>query len=90
MARPPKPVFLERQSYRRRRLGDAAKLLPFLGLVMFLLPVLWSSGARTAGGIVYLFTVWAMLIGIVGFLSVHLAGSEPEKDLPSDEPEAEP
>ena len=38
MGRRPEPVFLERQSYRRRRLGDAAKFLPFVGLVLFLLP----------------------------------------------------
>lgn len=90
MPRTPKPIFLERQSYRRRRLGDAAKLLPFLGLVLFLLPVLWADEARTAGGMVYLFTVWALLIGIVAYLSAFLSGTEPEKDIPSDKPEAEP
>ena len=82
MAGPPEPVFLERHSYLRRRTGDAAKLLPVLGLVLFLLPVLWADEARTAGGIVYLFTVWALLIGVVAFLSRRLADmtTGPEDD----------
>ena len=77
MERSRDPVFLERQSYRRRRLGDAAKLLPILGAVLILMPVLWSDDARTAGGILYLFFVWALLIVVVAFLSRHLAGTEP-------------
>ena len=77
MDRSPEPVFLERQSYRRRRLGDAAKFLPIIGAVLFLMPVLWSDNARTAGGILYLFFVWALLIVVVAFLSRHLAGTEP-------------
>lgn len=84
MARPPEPVFLERQSYRRRRVGDAAKLLPFVGLVLFLLPVLWTREATTAGGIVFLFTVWAGLILVVAVLSRFLAGSEPVPGDPAD------
>ncbi|MEQ9037211.1 MAG: hypothetical protein RIE24_02540 [Silicimonas sp.] len=79
MARSLEPIFLERQNYRRRRLGDAAKFLPFLGLVLFLLPVLWAEKATTAGGIVYLFTVWAFLICVVAILSRFLSDAEPEK-----------
>lgn len=77
MARPPEPVFLERQSYRRRRVGDAARFLPLIGLVLFLLPVLWADDATTAGGIVFLFTVWGALIVVVAVLSRLLAGAEP-------------
>lgn len=77
MARPLGPVFLERQSYRRRRMGDATKLLPVVGLVLFLLPVLWARTATTAGGIVYLFTVWAGLILVVAILSRFLTATEP-------------
>ena len=40
---PPPPVFLERQSYRRRRLMDAARLLPLLGALLFAVPLLWPA-----------------------------------------------
>lgn len=45
---------------------DAARLLPFLGTFLFLLPVLWGhdgGGARsTASDAIYLFVAWAGLI----------------------------
>lgn len=77
MARPPEPLFVERHNYRRRRLSDAAKLLPVIGLVLILLPVLWSDAARTSSGILYLFGVWALLIVVVAFLSRLLTATEP-------------
>ncbi len=60
--RPPQPLFLARELYRRRRLMDAARALPLAGAVFFMLPLIWlspsapdpaSSGAApaTAGGI---------------------------------------
>ena len=82
MPRPPEPVFLERQSYRRRRIGDAAKLLPILWLVLFLIPVLWAGEGTTAGGFVFVFTVWALLIAVVAVVSRYLARSEPPADDP--------
>ncbi|TDK41225.1 hypothetical protein [Antarcticimicrobium luteum] len=63
-------VFLERQTYRRRRLMDAARLLPVLGALLFAVPLLWP-GAEDAGtaapvptsrAIRYIFVVWALLI----------------------------
>lgn len=80
MARPPEPVFLERENYRRRRIGDAAKFMPFFGLVLMLLPALWADVATTAGGMIYLFVVWAMLIALSGVLSRFLTASEPAPD----------
>jgi hypothetical protein len=77
MARRPEPVFLERQSYRRRRIGDAAKFLPFFGLVLVLLPILWSRDATTSGGIVYLFVVWGLLVLVAAALSRYLGTTEP-------------
>lgn len=73
MARPPEPLFLERRSYRRRRIGDAAKMLPVAGAVLFLMPVLWASSTGTAAGMVYLFLVWALLILVMVVLSRKLA-----------------
>lgn len=52
----------ERDMYRRRRVMDTARLLPMLGSVLFLLPMLYASGSGTARGVVYLFVVWFCLI----------------------------
>ena len=75
------PMFLERESYRRRRLGDAARLGPFTGLVLLLLSGLWTT---TAGAMIYIFVVWAILIVVIGVLSVRLM------PLTEDSDEAEP
>ncbi|MEX0340213.1 MAG: hypothetical protein AB3N11_14380 [Arenibacterium sp.] len=64
------PLFLERSSYRRRRLRDAARLLPILGVFLFFLPLLWPEQTSEAGGappamssaITYVFGAWAALI----------------------------
>ncbi|NOD62703.1 MULTISPECIES: hypothetical protein [unclassified Ruegeria] len=66
-------VFLERQSYRRRRLTDAARLLPFLGALLFALPLLWpdrSSGdvaVPLSSAIFYVFVCWGALI-VIGLI----------------------
>ncbi len=66
MSRRRSPLFLARRSYRRRRLRDAARLLPVFGAFLFLLPILWEPAATdqrdTAPDGVYLFAVWAVLI----------------------------
>ncbi|SFT59879.1 hypothetical protein [Sedimentitalea nanhaiensis] len=79
-------VFLERQSYRRRRLMDAARLLPLFGVLLFTLPLLWSvpSPGKDAAdasqtvpmsdAIIYVFLAWSALIVIValfGFSTRH-------------------
>lgn len=59
-------VFLERQMYRRHRLVDWLKILPFVGLGLWLLPLLWvqegDEATSTASSVVYLFLVWLVLI----------------------------
>ncbi|WP_323036640.1 hypothetical protein [Pararhodobacter sp.] len=40
------PLYLERETYRRRRIMDAARVLPVLGFVLILLPVLWTQGGQ--------------------------------------------
>ena len=67
------PIFLARESYRRRRLGDAARFLPLLGIVLLLVPILWADGAGTSGAMIYIFSVWALLILVIGLLSRALA-----------------
>ena len=85
-------IFLERQSYRRRRLTDAARLLPFLGAALLALPLLWpdQSGGEGAvqlsAAIFYIFICWGALIVIsviFGFAARRLAtreASTPEAD----------
>ena len=71
-------MFLARRGYRRRRLGDAARVLPVLGVALFLLP---ATGAVPAGqgGYLYLFGAWAALIALAAALAGPLArgGEEP-------------
>ena len=66
------PVFLVRRSYRRRRLGDAARLLPVLGLVLFALPAAGLGEGRGATQVVFLFLAWAALILAAGLVSRRL------------------
>ena len=70
------PVFLVRESYRRRRLGDAARLVPILGLILLLVPALWASNNRTEVAIIYIFSVWALLIVLIGAISRNLSKGE--------------
>ncbi len=72
---PRQPLFLERRSYRRRRLVDAARLLPVLGLLLWLVPLLWGIGGRdvsASGAGLYIFGVWAGLIVLAAGFSVAL------------------
>ena len=84
MRQPNQPVFLERSTYRRRRMMDAARLLPVLGALLFLVPLLWAPGedASTTRGVSYVFAIWAGLIVVAGWLSrrlQHPEGDEPPK-----------
>jgi hypothetical protein len=70
------PLFLARAVYRKRRLRDAARLLPILGLFLLMLPALWVDPASGGSAWVYVFAVWAGLIGLAAALSPGLAESE--------------
>ncbi len=71
------PLYLARESYRRRRLTDAARLLPVLGLLLIGLPVLWDPASAdapvTAWAKLYLFVVWFALILAAFLLSRALS-----------------
>mmetsp|Transcript_23274 Transcript_23274/g.40202 ORF Transcript_23274/g.40202 Transcript_23274/m.40202 type:complete len:103 (+) Transcript_23274:1842-2150(+) len=65
------PVFLERRSYRQRRMMDALRLLPVLGVLLWLFPLFWPASQDEAGGaepmtmsaaVIYVFVVWMVLI----------------------------
>lgn len=79
MSRARQPLLMARESFRLRRLIDAARLLPVAGLCMVLLPVFWASPEdtkpATASEGVYLFAVWLGLILAAALLVRHLAGA---------------
>ena len=66
------PLFLERRSYRLRRMKDAVRLLPLIGLAMWMVPLLWprAEAATTAGtdamrlstALEYIFGIWILLV----------------------------
>ncbi|WP_396022181.1 hypothetical protein [Celeribacter litoreus] len=76
------PLYLARASYRRRRLIDALRLLPFLLFGLWLLPLLWGgAGTDTpvgAGGrsFVHVFVVWALGIAVAAWLARRLRRAE--------------
>ena len=71
--RVPMPLFLHRDTYRRRRVMDAARLLPLFGAALLMVPLLWASGHGTASGAVYVFLAWFGLIGAAAVLSRRLS-----------------
>ncbi|MFY0623181.1 MAG: hypothetical protein JXQ89_15970 [Pelagimonas sp.] len=65
------PLFVERQTYRRRRLVDAARALPVLGLLLWLLPLLWAvpeEGPSASTTMIYIFSIWLGLPIVSGAL----------------------
>ena len=64
-------LFLERRSYRERRMMDAVRIMPVVGLVLWMVPLLWpvepvpgevAEGTSMSGALWYLFAVWTGLI----------------------------
>jgi hypothetical protein len=83
MRRPKRPLFLARAPYRRRRLRDAARLLPVLGMFLLLLPLLWTPDARMAlssGDVIFFFAVWLALIGLAAAFAPGLRGGDGADD----------
>jgi hypothetical protein len=76
MRKPTPPLFVQRETYRSRRLMDAARLLPVLGACLFAVPLLWpdeGGGAiSTSRAMIYIFGVWALLIVATALLSRRL------------------
>ncbi len=89
---PPSSVFLERRSYRRRRLMDAVRLLPIFGALMLMLPLFWPTGQSApdaavsmSTAVIYVFVVWLLLIcAAYGLWSVIWASRPPRADSDAD------
>lgn len=72
-------TFVARITYRQRRLRDAARFLPIVGLVLMLLSLLWPKGeGGTAQIIIYLFGVWVLLIVLAAVLAKFIDLNDPE------------
>ncbi|MBF9035631.1 hypothetical protein HKCCE2091_15390 [Rhodobacterales bacterium HKCCE2091] len=74
--------FLERHTYRRYRLEDAARLVPVLGAFLFFGPVAILTtetgiGGGTSGWLIYFITVWFGLICLAAALSRALMRRRP-------------
>jgi hypothetical protein len=74
-------LFLERRTYRKNRLQDAARLLPVLGMILFFGPVFITGedgqGAGMADWLVYLLITWLGLIAVTMLVSRALAEDAP-------------
>ncbi|MEO3415823.1 DUF6611 family protein [Roseovarius sp. CAU 1744] len=72
----PGPVFVERRTYRHRRLIDAARMLPVLGVALVCLPLLWISDTGTPTpttyAMIYFFGLWVALVVAAALLTRHL------------------
>lgn len=84
MARPPqKPVFLALKSYRQRRLRDVARVLPLLGIILWLLPLLWRGDAgKTGGTLIYIFVIWSVLVILSAVVATRIKVDKSAHDTP--------
>lgn len=83
--RPKTSFFLPQDSFRRRRLADAARVLPVLGGILMMIPMLWGSNdtgdveaAKTSNAAIYVFVLWAIVIVAAAILAPFLAQIEDE------------
>lgn len=95
MARQLRSVFLERKSYRRRRMMDGLRLVVILGAILWVIPVFWP--VEDAGGLApvsmsralfYVFGVWAVLIVLAAALVRGVKENPRSEAPPLDGPEA--
>lgn len=81
MADPDTPLFLQQRSYRRRRLIDLARILPYIGLVVFNAPILFFPGNyehALSGLLIYIFAVWFGLLIATALISRVIASQTDE------------
>lgn len=78
MLTPRDPIFLARDTYRRRRLVDAIRLLPVIGLLLFLSPLVGGAGYLRATALsgLFVFAVWFGLI-LAAFVLARLLARAP-------------
>lgn len=84
-------LFLERRSYRRRRIMDALRLLPFLcALLWVIVPAMWPNGPKAghdtalSSALWYLFAIWVLAITASFALWRRLRSSDDAAETPTD------
>jgi hypothetical protein len=71
------PLFLARDSYRKRRLRDGARVLPIFGTVLVLLPLMWPAVPQMVlAHWIFVFVLWVGLIVLAAVLARGLGESE--------------
>jgi hypothetical protein len=85
------PLFLGRVSYRQRRLADAARLLPVIGGVLLMLPLIWPRDGEdvpvTSTAMIYVFGVWILLVVAAFWLARSLDPSTPDLSGEDEQPQ---
>jgi hypothetical protein len=90
MAAARQPLFLARDSYRKRRLRDGARVLPIFGTVLVLLPLMWPAVPQMVlAHWVFVFVLWVVLIGLAAVLARGLGDSETVSSQESTSPPAQ-
>ena len=90
MSDPRNPLFLGRGSYRQRRLADAARLLPILGGVLMMLPLMWPRAGQaetpvTSTAMIYVFGCWVVLVILAAILAAWLDPAATQGDPDDDQ-----
>ena len=68
-----------------RRLEDALKLWPLLGIILFFVPVLWTRGVQSnVSAMVFLFVLWALLL--IGAAALSRAYTDAHPRVETDSP----
>lgn len=68
-------IIAEKRSYRRRRMADAARMLPVFGVAFWAIPLLWSGAqdrTSTTSAMLYIFGIWALLAATSAAISRYL------------------
>lgn len=79
MARGRPPLFLQPEPYRKRRLIDAARLLPVFGTFLFVVPMLLlprGVAGSTGDALIYLFLLWTLLILLSALINRYIKRAE--------------
>ncbi|UWR00996.1 hypothetical protein K3729_08645 [Rhodobacteraceae bacterium S2214] len=76
------PLYLARASYRQRRLRDVIRMLPFVGFLAWILPIMSGLIPATSSVGLYIFAVWVILIIVAAVITRSLSpeGSPDKSD----------
>lgn len=91
MTQRPDRLFLAPAPYRRRRLIDAARLLPVFAAFLVIVPPILHTGdgaGGTGAALIYLFGLWALVLLAAGVIARAMARLSPDDIDTHDEPEA--